>query len=220
MINSKRLFFFLSATLVLLGIGTIALTVYTNIWLSKKADGLVSLKLETKGLEEKQIVNQKAANYLKDNEATSDLLEKIVPKNKDQAKTIAELLKISEEIGVTINTMTFPASELGNNATGKTVVGTTPTAAAANSTAITQAKPVVNIPGLLGIEVSLSQIDRLGSDSGSGITYKQLLGFLEAVEKNRRTMQIKTLQISPLKSATGSISGYALTLTMNIYVKP
>jgi hypothetical protein len=198
----------------------VVITIYTNIWLSKKADGLVTLKLETVGLEEKQLVNQKAANYLKENEATRDLLEKIVPKSKDQAKTIAELLKISEEIGVTINTITFPASELGSSSAGKTVVGTTPVAAATNATAITQAKPVANIPGLLGIEVSLSQIDRRGSASGSGVTYKQLLGFLEAVEKNRRTMQIKTLQISPLKSATGSISGYALTLTMNIFVKP
>ncbi len=220
MINPKRLFYLLIATLFILCAGSVALTVYTNIWLSKKADGLVALKLDTIGLEEKRNVNQQAAKYLKENASTRDLLDKVVPKSKDQANAIGELLKISEEIGVTINTMTFPASELGKNTTGKTVAGTTPSAAATNANAITQAKPVVNIPGLLGIEVSLSQIDRRGGASGSGVTYKQLLGFLEAVEKNRRTMQIKTLQVSPLKTATGSISGYSLTLTMNIFVKP
>lgn len=219
MINAKRFYFMLVGSLVLLIVGIILLTIYINIWLTKKADGLVSLKLETIGLEEKQKVNQQAAKYLDENEATRALLEKIVPKSKDQAKTIGELQKISEEIGVTINTMTFPASELGNS-TSTTVIGTTPAAAASNPSAITQAKPVANIPGLLGIEVSLSQIDRRGGTSGSGVTYSQLLGFLEAIEKNRRTLQIKTLQISPLKSSTGIINGYSLTLTMNIFVKP
>lgn len=220
MISPKRLFYLLIATLFILCAGLITLTIYTNIWLTKKADRLVILKLDTIGLEEKRNVNQQAARYLKENSSTRDLLDKVVPKSKDQANAIGELLKISEEIGVTINTMTFPESELGNNTTGKTVAGTTPSAAATNVNAITQAKPVVNIPGLLGIEVSLSQIDRRGGASGSGVTYKQLLGFLEAVEKNRRTMQIKTLQVSPLKTSTGSISGYSLTLTMNIFVKP
>lgn len=218
--SAKRFSIILITLLILQAAGMVALTVYTNIWLTKKSDHLVELKLDTVGLEQQQKVNLQAAKDLKNYESTRVLLEKIVPKSKDQAKTIGELLKIAEEIGVTIRTITFPASELGNSGATQTVVGTTPSAAATNSNAITQAKPVPNIPGLLGIEVSLSQIDRKGGSSGTGVTYKQLLGFLEAVEKNRRTLQIKTLQILPLKNATGVVSGYSLSLTMNIFVKP
>lgn len=219
MINAKRLSYILSATLSFIVIACFGLTFYTNSWLTKKAEGLVSIKLETIGLEEKQRANEKAAKDLKYYESTRILLEKIVPKSKDQAKAIGEILNIAAEVGVSINTMTFPASELGA-AAAKTVAGSTPAAAAANTNAVTQAKAVPNIPGLLGIEVSLSQIDKKNSASGTGVTYSQLIALLEAIEKNRRTMQIKTLQVLPLKTPSGAISGYSLTLTMNIFVKP
>ncbi len=220
MINAKRFSYILSVLLLLQFIGMVAITVYANSWLTSKSENIVNLKLDTVLLEEKQRANQQALLDLNKYESTRALLEKIVPKSKDQAKTIGELQKIAEETGVTISTMTFPASELGNGASSTTVVGTTPSAAATNTTAVSQAKPVTNIPGLLGIEVSLSQIDEKGSEGGSGITYRQLISFLEAIEKNRRTMQIKTLQVLPIKSSTGSISGYSLTISMNIFVKP
>lgn len=219
MINSKRYYYLLLLSSLLLFIGAILLTIYTNSWLTKKSETLVTLKLETAALEEEQKVSQKAANYLEENESMRLLLEKIVPKNKDQANAIGELLKISDEIGVTINTFSFPASELGNNTKNVAVAGTAPASTTSGADIVTQAKPVINIPGILGIEVSLSQIDRRGGDSGSGITYDQLLRFLEAIEKNRRTMQIKTMQVSPLKSSNGKINGYSLVLTINIFVK-
>jgi len=220
MINAKRFNIILTIFLALQTIGAVALTVYANIWLTEKADGLVELKLDTVGLKEQQSVNLQAAKDLLKYESTRVLLEKIVPKSKDQAKTISELLKIADEVGVTISSMTFPASELGNSGSTKTVVGTTPTVAAANTTVVTQAKPVANIPGLLGIEISLSQIDNRAGESGDGVSYEQLLGFLEAVERNRRTMQIKTLQVLPIRDQSGRVSGYSLSLTMNIFVKP
>lgn len=220
MISAKRLNLVLTVLLGLQIAGGVAITIYANKWLTKKSENLVTLKLETTKLEEKQRVNHEAASDLKKYESTRLLLEKIVPKSKDQAKTIGELQTIASETGVTINSMTFPSSELGNSTASRTVAGTTPTAAASNTNAVTQAKPVTNIPGLLGIEVSLSQIDRKGGDPGAGVTYNQLLDFLEAIEKNRRTMQIKNLQVLPIKSTDGLVSGYTLSLTMNIFVKP
>ena len=220
MINARRFNLILLVVLGLQIVGGVALTIYANKWLTRKSESLVTLKLDTIKLEEKQRVNLAAANDLEKYESTRLLLEKIVPKSKDQAKTIGELQTIATETGVTINTMTFPSSELGNNTSTATVVGTTPTAAASNTSAVSQAKPVANIPGLLGIEVSLSQIDRKSGDPGDGVTYSQLLNFLEAIEKNRRTMQIKTLLVLPLKSTGGLVSGYTLSLTMNIFVKP
>jgi len=220
MIIAKRLSYVLSGLMLLQFLGMVLLTLFANTWLTSKSDNIVTLKLDTTLLEEKQKASQRALIDLDKYEATRVLLEKIVPKSKDQAKTIGELQKIAEETDVTISTITFPASELGNSSSNATVVGTTPTAAATDTNAVSQAKPVSNIPGLLGIEVSLSQIDKKGGASGSGMSYNQLISFLEAVEKNRRTMQIKTLQVLPIKSSTGSISGYSLTVTMNIFVKP
>lgn len=219
MITAKRLTYIMYATLALSVISGVVLTVYTNSWLTSKAQSLVVVKLETAALEEKQRVNQKAASELEKYESTRETLDKIVPKSKDQAKAIGEILTIANEVNVNINTISFPASELGTSVV-KSVPGTTPTTSAAAST-VTQAKAVENIPGLLGIEVTLSQIDRKGGAPGSGMTYSQLLDFLRSLEKNRRTMQIKTIQVQPLKvTGSSTINGYSLTLTMNIFVKP
>ncbi|MEK7471894.1 MAG: hypothetical protein AAB624_01470, partial [Patescibacteria group bacterium] len=91
MINAKRFSFVLSILLGLQLVGGVALTIYANKLLTRKSESLVTLKLDTIQLEEKQRVNLAAASDLKKYESTRLLLEKIVPKSKDQAKTIGEL---------------------------------------------------------------------------------------------------------------------------------
>lgn len=220
MINAKQLSYILWLTLLIQIVGCFSLTIFANNWLTTKSEKLVTLKLDTIELEKKQEAGTNAAKELKYYETTRILLEKIVPKSKDQAKAIGEFLNIATEVGVSIDTITFPSSELGTKSTAPAKVSTSASAAATDTTAITQAKPVANIPGLLGIEVGLSQIKSKSINAGGGISYKQLITFLEAVEKNRRTMQIKNLEVQPIKTPTGAISGYYLTLTINIFVKP
>lgn len=208
--TSKRLTIVLCLALVVLVMSGAGLTLYANSWLTKKSQNLVTLKLDIAELERVQRINQTAAEYLQRNKESKELLERVIPKSKDQAGAVAELLKIAEESGVTINSITFPASDLGGKRAQSSAKDT-----------VTQAKPVEGISGILGIEMSVGQIDRIGGISGSGMTYQQLISFLEAVEKNRRTMQVRSLQVQPLAGeGTNNIRGYSLTLTMNIFVKP
>lgn len=218
--NAKRFNTIMIGIFILLVAACIGLTVYANMWLTQRSKQLINTKLDTLALEQKQKASQKAQSVLEENGPTQEMLEKIVPKSKDQAKTVAELLTISKETGVTINSITFPSSELG--AVVKPVTGADgSTAQTPTTSSVTQAKPVEGISGLLGIAVTISQIDRQGGESGSGISYDQMIKFIESIEKNRRTMQIKTLQIQPLQAASGNgIGGYSLTLSLNIFVKP
>lgn len=223
--NAKRFNMIMIGVFVLLVAACIGLTVYANIWLTERSKQLTGTKLDTLALEQKQRAAQKAQAELLENQETIAMLEKIVPKSKDQANTLAELLTIAKETGVLINSITFPSSELGTVAKPTTTAATGDAAATTPAQpatpSVTQAKPVDGISGLLGVAVTLSQIDRQGGESGSGITYDQMIRLIEAIEKNRRTMQIKTLQIQPLQDPSGNgIGGYSLTMSLNIYVKP
>lgn len=220
MITAKRFNYIMCGILVLLIGASVALTFYANRWLTTKAQELVGLKLDTAALEAKQDMNQKAAEELEKYSGAANIVEKVVPKSKDQAKAVAELLEIGRENDFSINSITFPASDLGSTSQ-KPVAGTTGQATAApSSSAISQAKPVEGIPNVLGIEVALGQFTGPDTISGNGISFTQLIGFLESIEKNRRTMQIKSLSVTPLTTTSGKLPGYSLTVTINIFVKP
>ena len=228
--NAKRFYRIMLGLFGLLIVGSVALTVYANSWLKSRSQTLVDTKLEIDLLEKRQQYTQKEAVELTKYKDIVNVLDEIIPKDKDQARAIAELQKIADDIGVGIGSITFPASDLGTKA-AKVVVTPAPAAgssAAAQATptpapaapSVTQAKPVEGISNVLGIEVSLAQIDKLGGIAGSGMSYNQLISFLESLEKNRRTMQVKTLQIQPVVDTNQNITGYAASVTLNIFVKP
>ncbi len=215
----KRFSYTLIGLLVILAGASVALTYFADQWLTVKAQELVTLKLDTAALEEKQRVNKKSEAELEKYKDVAEELEKIVPKSKDQANAIAEILQIGKELGVEINSITFPASTLGQQAAGSVTTGTTAaTTPAPGSSSVSQAAIIPEIPGVLGIEVTLASFRDTTGQVDSNITYSQVTRFLEAVERNRRTMQIKNLSITPL--ASDGETSYALSITMNIFVKP
>lgn len=209
MIN-KKVNISLLILLITVLISSVILTNYGLSLYKTKAAKIVATKLEIEELNAKRerAINQK--NELAKNQKNIELLEKVVPKTKDQALAIAEILKIADENNIEIGSFSFPSSELGKNVSA---------AKDASSQKITQTKPVEGISGLFAIETTISNFNRKGTASGSGISYDQLLNVLGSIEKNRRTMQISSIQIQPVLKAN-QISGYSPTLTINLFVKP
>lgn len=206
-LSIKKFNLLLVATLVSLIVGSLALTVFAVSLIANKSDYLISVKLDT------ELSSSKRENLLRykadliKNKSYLEIIDKIVPTTKDQALAVAELLQIAKENNITLGSISFPASELGSKSS-KTSSGSN----------VTQTKPVEGISGVLGIELNLSQITRTSGDAGSGISYDQLISTLQAIETNRRTMQIKNLQIQPI-TRSGVVIGYSPSLTINIFVK-
>lgn len=205
-LNSKKLHTILIISILLVMGGSVALTFYALSVMKSKSDKLISTKLETTEINASRELELKHRADLIKNKSNIEMLQKIVPKTKDQALAVAELLNIANDNDLNIGSMTFPASELG--------------AATKNSanTSVTQTKPVEGISGILGIEMTISQLNRKGASAGSGVSYTQLINTLQSIEKNRRTMQIKNIQIQPVIKLN-TVVGYSPTITINLFVK-
>lgn len=204
-ISLKQFNFILTVVLVGILLGSILITLVSLSYLQKKSITLASIKVEYEKSNLERETGLKHKAELIKNKNSIELLKKIVPSSKDQAQAVAELLNIAKENGITIGSLTFPSSELGLSSTN-------------NANNVTQAKPVEGINNILGIELTISQLNRKNGEIGSGISYQQLMSTLQSIEKNRRTMQIKNIQIQPIIK-NNVVSGYSPTVTLNIFVK-
>lgn len=210
--NSKKLYFILISSLVLLaslgGLGVF----YGDKMLQEKASSLISLKVDAAALEDQQRSLLQAKKDVNTYSELSQLVKTIVPQEKDQARTVREIVKIAGETGVKIGSITFPSSNLGEVAP-KTVAPTDPGEKKAAPAKIpgTQIKPVEGIPGLYQLEIGIQ------SDSSTTVEYKQFLAFLKKLEQNRRTSQVTNLSVQPSSKDRNQVN---FSLTVNVYVKP
>jgi len=188
-------------------LGSILTTLYALNIYKDRSISLVNTKLQALEVSTKIDDAQLQKADLVKNKNNIELLQKIVPKSKDQALAVAELQAIASENNLSIGSINFPSSDLGSNKNVST------------TQKITQTKTIEGISGVLGLELNISQLNRKLAPSGSGISYEQLINLLESIEKNRRTMQIKIIQIQPIVR-NGSVVGYNPTITLNLFIKP
>lgn len=203
--NTKRLFYGLAALLGLLAIATGGIVVYGNKFLTTQNEKLTSLKIESSNLE---LVQNSLRTAKKDIELYSEvekIAKTIVPQEKDQARTVREIVKIGDESGVAIASITFPSSTLGNSTTGQT--GSTANAAAGT---ITQTQKV---PGLTNVEKLPITIT---SDASKPVSYRSFILFMEKLEQNRRTSQVENINIQPSSENRNFLT---FSLTLNVYIK-
>lgn len=206
-LDAKKFNLILIVILIASSLGAVATSIYALGVYEKRSLNLVNTKLEIVGVNTKIDNASVQKAEITKNKNTLDLLQKIVPKSKDQALAVAELQAIADENNVSIGSLAFPSSELGTNKNS-----------GGSSEKITQTKTIEGISGVLGIELSVSQLNRKLAPSGTGINYGQLIKLLESIERNRRTMQIKNIQIQPIQK-NNSVVGYNPTITINLFVK-
>jgi hypothetical protein len=201
--NAKKVYFSLIAIIVLLVIATAAVFYGANVLLEKSSSKLSQLKTENAVLEQNEKVYQKAKNDLAKYQDLESAVNEALPKEKDQAKALKELIQIGSTTGVKIEKIEFTDSTLGDKAKTST------SSPAAAGSAVTQAKPIAGISGVQGIEM---KVTLSGPNEKTALNYNSFINFLDLVSNNRRSMQISNLNIQPnLKKAD---------LTINIFVKP
>jgi hypothetical protein len=201
--NAKRLFIGLAVLLGLIAISVGAVVVYGNKFLTKQSEKLTNLKIESSNLE---LVQSSLSTAKKDIELYSgveQIAKTVVPQEKDQARTVREIVKLAGESGISIASITFPSSTLGNTAIGQ------PGASAAVGT-VTQTEKVEGLTNVESIPVTVT------SDSSRPVTYTSFILFMQKLEQNRRTSQVENINIQP---STDNRNYLSFSLTLNVYIK-
>lgn len=197
--NSRKLFYLLVVVVVLINIGGVAAIVYGKKMLNTQNAKLTDLKVESSTLED---VQRSLVTAKKDIEKYADI-EKIsktvVPQEKDQARTVREIIKLAEESNIEVASVSFPTSSLGSKTAGSAQAGTT-----------TQTQKVEGISNVERLEVTVS------SNTATPVTYTDFLSFLEKLEQNRRTSQVSNINIQPVADNRNMLT---FSLVLNVYIK-
>lgn len=217
--NSKRVYFGMLGLIGLMVIGGIAAIVLGDNLLHKKANELVSLKLDNRVLDEQQVALISANKDIDKYAELENITKSIVPQDKDQAKTIREIVKIAEESGISIASLSFPSSNLGAAAPKPANVNSTDSGNkdASNKQAAPAAPPVSQVKAVDGIQNVYQLEITLQSDTTNPVSFVNLTNFLTKLEQNRRTAQVAQINIQP---KANDIHQLTFTLTINVFIKP
>lgn len=179
---------------------------FMNSLLVASSAKLVTAKLDSRVAEERETYYIQAKKDVEKYKDVGDTLSKVLPKDKDQARAVAEVYRIADETGTSIKQISFPSSSLGEKKAAVAAGSTTPAATA--TTTVTQTKPVDGVTGVLAVDTQI--------EFGRSMNYQQLISFLEKIEKNRRNMQISAITITP----TNSNNQLDIQISIKVFVKP
>lgn len=210
--TAKRFHYVLWALLGLVILASVLAAAGGNYWLGRSSGRLQALKLENRILEEQQSSLTQAKKDIDKYAELERTARQIVPQEKDQARTVRELISIAAASGVKIATIAFPTSNLGQ-AVPKAPAGE-PGAGApkpAPAPAISQVKPVENIKDLYQLDISVQ------SEPTAPVSYPRLLDFLNRLEHNRRTAQITSITIQTLPKNRDQLT---FNLQLSVFIKP
>jgi hypothetical protein len=210
-LSPKRLYFVLIGVIATLGLMSIGAAVLGSSMLTQKNQKLTELKLESEVLvRQKQDVITAKANIQKYEELES-LTKQIVPQEKDQAKTVREIVRFANSGDVPIQSISFPASNLGKQAAPapKTQDKEASAASAPAAPPVTQVQPVSGLNDVFEMEVVVT--------SGAGSNFDSLINFLKDLESNRRTSQVSLMTITPDGKDRTKLS---FTINFKVYIKP
>ena len=212
--STKNIYFGMVGLVVvsaLMGVGSIVLGASM---LQEKATELTELKIQEQLIEEQQAALIQANKDIEKYQELETIAKTVVPRDKDQAKTVREIVSIADQSRIRISSITFPSSTLGTKlpTPARTTDSDDSDSSAPKATAplISQVKPVEGITGLYQLEVTLNV-------RSVPTSYNQLIDFLSRLEQNRRTAQVSSLTIDPVGVSRNLLE---FDLTMNVFVKP
>lgn len=215
--SPKKLFFVFSGLLIILIALILVGALSIDKVLAHQANKLTSLKTKLTNLNQEQLSLTLAKQDIKKYQNLYTISKAVVPENKDQAQAVRQIVNLAAKNNVTLGSISFPASTLG----GSVVPGVVPKAAPApspnnslgSSTSLSQLTPVPTIPGVYDMQITVAS----STTTSQLATFPQLIGFLQALENNRLTALISSINIQP---NSNNHSLFSFTLVMNIYIKP
>jgi hypothetical protein len=211
--SSKKVYYIMIGLIVLLiGLGTGSIVIGNKL-LKKQSDKLVELKLEDHLLDQQQVALIQANRDIEQYAELEKVAKSIVPQEKDQARAVREITQFARESGVTLKSISFPSSNLGQNIPQAAPPAGDDAAQSAGPAVppVSQVKPVDGIPGVYSLEITIQSADE------NGATYAGFLEFLNRLENNRRTAHVTNISITPSTTRPNALS---FSLIVNVYIKP
>ena len=192
--------------------------------LSAKSQQLVDLKLESRKVDSQQTNLAAAKKQLLKYSYFNDVVKQVLPNDKDQAQAVLDINQMAKDSGISLQNITFPASNLGVRGSSSSASTSTPGTSSTSSSSSTstvkstlsQAKSVPGISGLYSLQLTITPQTGNQVSSDQATTYPKFLDFLNRIEHDRRTAQISQIEIQP--QANSPYMGF--TLTLNIFIKP
>jgi hypothetical protein len=181
--------------------------------LSSRSQQLVDLKVKSETADAQLSNLEQAKKDVEKYSYFKDVAKTVIPNDKDQAEAVLEINQMASQSGIAIQSITFPASNLGISTPS---TGGTTSAANPAASPISQATPVTGIPGLYSLQLTITPA--VGNDvpPAQQVTYAKMLDFLNRIENNRHTAQITQVNIQP---GTNNLT-VGFTLVVNIFIKP
>lgn len=199
MMKSRYVYYLMLGLIVILVIGLVGGAYGASTLLASQSKQLLHNRLQISVIAAEQVQLTKAKNDIKKYQELASIAQSVVPQDKDQAQTVRQIVDIAGANHIVLSSITFPASTLGTTTTG---------AAAHN---LSQLAPVVGIPGVYNLQLTVQ------SDTASPIPYSQFIGFLTALEHNRRTALVSGITLQPDAKDRSKLS---FTLILQEYIKP
>lgn len=215
MITSKRVWLLMIGLIFLLIVGLFGSAYGVQGLLHGKSTQLVGLKAKFTALNQQKGSLVRAKADIKTYTNLYEIAKVVVPENKNQAETVRQIVKLASANNVRLGSISFPSSTLGNSGQVSSI-GVAPPAAAVpaagpSSATLSQLTAVPATPGVYVLSIIVS------SDSNYPSTYPELISFLSALEQNRLTAQVTSLNITP---NTNTSDKFSFILTLNSYIKP
>lgn len=213
--TQKRLFIILAILCFVTFIGIGGLYYFGDMMLRKQTKTLLDKKIDIAALEEEEKSLAQAKKDIEKYKNINEISKAIVPQDKDQAKTVRDILSNAAKSQTPVQSIVFNASTLGQKTpttTGQNgTSGTATTTPTKTPPPITQVKPVDGIPGVYSMEITLSNTKETATN------YASIINFLRNLENSRRTAHIANITLTPDKQNPNIIT-YAITL--KVYIKP
>lgn len=208
--------------LILLGALGISIVAFVSIvflglsTLDSKSRQMTELKVKSQTAEAQLANLEQAKKQVEKYSYFKEVAKSVIPNDKNQAEAILEINRIASLSGISLQSITFPASTLGLT----TSLPQDATSSAASRTAISQAKPVSGIPGLYSLELTVTPEANSTAPADKQLSYAKMLDFLSRIENNRHTAQIAQVNITPEGAGTTAGKGFGFSLIINIFIKP
>lgn len=204
--SSKRAFFIMLGVIVLL-IGLCGGATYLSSQLiTAEGDKLYDLKLQSAVATRQAQALDQAKKDIEKYEELEQIAKTVVPQEKDQARTVLELVNLANEAGIEIVSVEFPQSELGRAGSGR--------GAARNRIVDSNTTQLVALDRPKGV---YSMEIRVQADPTIAIRYSQLIDYLQKLENNRRTAQVTNISVSPSEQDRSRVT---FSIRLNSFVKP
>src|SRR5690554_3940267 len=106
--SSRKVYLGMIGLLALSIVGMLGALLLGNQALEKKSSELMDLKIQSHLLDEQQTSLSRAAKDVQTYAELESIAKTIVPKDKDQARTVREIVAIAESSGISFSDISFP----------------------------------------------------------------------------------------------------------------